>query len=38
MESAPTKVDVPGLAPGRPGEASPSSVRQRIRGVNENFA
>jgi len=38
MESAPSKVDVPGRAPGQPGPADPATVRQRIRGLNDNFA
>jgi hypothetical protein len=38
MEAAPTKVDVPGRAPRRPGVANPALVRQRIRGLGDNFA
>lgn len=38
MESATSKVDVPGRAPGQPGPADPGAVRQRIRGLNDNFS
>jgi hypothetical protein len=38
MESATTKVDVPGRTPGQPGAPDPATVRQRIRGLNDNFA
>jgi hypothetical protein len=38
MEAAPTKVDVPGKQPGQPGSPDPGTVRQRVRGINDNFA
>jgi Family of unknown function (DUF6519) len=38
MESSTTKVDVPGKAAGRPGVEDPAAVRNRIRGLNDNFA
>jgi hypothetical protein len=38
MESSTTKVDVPARQPGQAGVADPNAVRQRVRGINENFA
>ncbi len=38
MEFSTTKVDVPGKAPGRPGVTDPAAVRQRVRGLADNFA
>jgi hypothetical protein len=38
MESTATKVDVPGKQPGQPGVSDPAAVRQRVRGINDNFA
>lgn len=38
MESSPLKVDVPAKQPGQPGVLDPAAVRQRVRGINDNFA
>ncbi|MEJ2207491.1 MAG: hypothetical protein P8129_00465 [Anaerolineae bacterium] len=38
IESTPLKVDVPGRGPGQPGPADPGAVRQRILGLNQNYA
>jgi hypothetical protein len=38
MESATTKVDVPGSQPGQAGVPDPATVRLRVRGINDNFA
>jgi hypothetical protein len=38
MESAATKVDVPGNQPGQPGVPDPAAVRLRVRGINDNFS